>query len=105
MGFIGGFGQRLNCEVSGPLWRGVLMSWPEAPVVSTGACSLRWKKWAFPLVQAEQMATSTPAKRLKLTRKGRLEPGLDADLVVLNPDYSAALTFVGGQERYRQWGG
>ena len=59
----------------------------------------------IPLVQAVQMATSTPAKRLKLTRKGRLEPGLDADLVVLNPDYSAALTFVGGQERYRQWGG
>ncbi|WLD94805.1 beta-aspartyl-peptidase [Alkalihalobacillus sp. AL-G] len=38
------------------------------------------------LEQALQVVTSTPAKILKLDRKGRIKPGNDADLVILDAD-------------------
>lgn len=104
-GIYRGFGQEI--ELRG--FRATLAGRPDVLAGSASGLNrclqFAVEEVGIPLVQAVQMATSTPAKRLKLTRKGRLEPGLDADLVVLNPDYSAALTFVGGQERYRQWGG
>ncbi|MCK9221334.1 MAG: N-acetylglucosamine-6-phosphate deacetylase [Limnochordia bacterium] len=56
----------------------------------------------IPLENAVQMASTTPAKRLGLQSKGRIEPGLDADIAVLNRDYSARMTLVGGKVGFRQ---
>jgi allantoinase len=44
----------------------------------------------LPLVLTEglpvELVTSRPAERFRLSRKGRLEPGADADLVLVEPD-------------------
>ncbi len=42
--------------------------------------------WQIPLEQALAPVTSTPAGYLKLKGKGRIAEGMDADLVVLDPD-------------------
>jgi len=42
----------------------------------------------FPLETALQFVTSNVAQILRLKSKGRIQPGLDADLVILNADYS-----------------
>ncbi len=39
-----------------------------------------------PLATALRVITSNPAQLLKLRRKGRLEPGMDADVVLLDPN-------------------
>jgi len=50
-----------------------------------------------PLPEAIRMASLNPARRLGLEeRKGSLEAGKDADLVVFNPDFSAWKVMVGG---------
>lgn len=46
------------------------------------------------------MASATPATVLGLTRKGRLVPGADADLVVLTPDLQVRQTIIGGVMAY-----
>ncbi len=43
---------------------------------------------AIPLEQALQVLTSNPADILKLPGKGRIEPGFDADLVLLDPGFN-----------------
>ncbi|HEU5316426.1 MAG TPA: N-acetylglucosamine-6-phosphate deacetylase [Chloroflexota bacterium] len=54
------------------------------------------------LVDAVQMASTTPAEALGLgDRKGRLRPGYDADLVVLDADLNVRATVVGGEPVYR----
>jgi N-acetylglucosamine-6-phosphate deacetylase len=52
-----------------------------------------------PFSDAVRMASLVPARVLGV-RKGRLEPGYDADLVVLDADYCATLTIVGGKVVY-----
>ena len=53
----------------------------------------------LPLEMALPMATEVPARILGLSdRKGRIEPGMDADLVVITPDLRISRTFVRGQE-------
>ena len=53
------------------------------------------------LTEAVQMASSTPARILKLTpRKGRLEEGADADIAVLDWGYRVLRTIVGGETVY-----
>lgn len=53
------------------------------------------------LTEAVQMASSTPAKILKLTpRKGRLIEGSDADVSVLDWGYRVLRTIVGGETVY-----
>jgi beta-aspartyl-dipeptidase (metallo-type) len=44
------------------------------------------KEHGFSLEQMLPLATSNPAAALKLSRKGRLAPGMDADLLVLERD-------------------
>lgn len=52
------------------------------------------------LADALRMATETPARVLGLTSKGRIAPGCDADIVVLNRDLIVAQTFVCGRLAY-----
>ncbi len=53
------------------------------------------------LVEAVQMASLNPVRALGLDgRKGRVAPGLDADLVVLTPDLDVRETWVGGRAVY-----
>jgi N-acetylglucosamine-6-phosphate deacetylase len=49
-----------------------------------------------PLPEAAKMASTTPARLLGLRGKGVLAPGKDADLVVLEDDFTVALTMAGG---------
>jgi N-acetylglucosamine-6-phosphate deacetylase len=54
-----------------------------------------------PLKEVVQMASSTPAKILRLTpRKGELRVGSDADLTVLDLSYRVQRTIVGGETVY-----
>jgi len=54
------------------------------------------------LAEAVQMASLNPARLIGVQdRKGSLEPGKDADLVVLDEDYKVQMTIVRGQEVYR----
>jgi len=48
------------------------------------------------LAEALTMATATPARVLNLERKGRIAPGCDADLVVLDESLHVTQTFVKG---------
>jgi N-acetylglucosamine-6-phosphate deacetylase len=48
------------------------------------------------LAEALTMATATPARVLNLERKGRIAPGCDADLVVLDESLHVMQTFVKG---------
>jgi N-acetylglucosamine-6-phosphate deacetylase len=41
--------------------------------------------------------TQNPAQALRLQGKGLLEPGADADIVILDTDLSVVRTFVGGR--------
>ena len=59
---------------------------------------LRWLK--LPPEQVWAMGTLNPARLLGLARKGRLEPGADADLVLWADDLRPAQTWVGGACTY-----
>jgi N-acetylglucosamine-6-phosphate deacetylase len=49
-----------------------------------------------------QMATLTPARSIGIaSRKGSLEPGKDADIVLLTPDLQVKMTIVMGKVAYR----
>lgn len=48
------------------------------------------------LVEALTMATASPAKVLGLTRKGRIAPGYDADLLVMDSALNVKMTVRGG---------
>jgi N-acetylglucosamine-6-phosphate deacetylase len=57
----------------------------------------------FPLAQAVEMATSTPARIVGVDdRKGSLAPGMDADITVLDRDLSVMLTMVEGRIVHRR---
>ncbi len=55
-----------------------------------------------PLREAVQAASAVPARLLGLARKGRIAPGCDADLVVLDREGRVALTLIGGQIAYQR---
>lgn len=61
---------------------------------------LRWLK--LPPEQVWAMGTLNPARLLGLDRKGRLEPGADADLVLWDGDLTAARTWVKGNSVYEK---
>lgn len=55
-----------------------------------------------PLPEAVQMASQTPASLLGLdAKKGKLESGYDADLIVLDTNFTCRQTIVAGKEVYR----
>jgi len=54
-----------------------------------------------PLERVLPAFTSNPARLLRLPHKGRLDPGADADLVVLGPDGGAADTMARGRWHVR----
>ena len=54
-----------------------------------------------PLVEALRMASLNPARALKLSKKGVLAPGMDADLVILSDDLEVIATFVQGCRVHR----
>jgi N-acetylglucosamine-6-phosphate deacetylase len=54
-----------------------------------------------PVAKVLQMASQTPAEALALSNKGRLAPGRDADLVVLDRSLQVHLTMIQGQIAYR----
>lgn len=56
----------------------------------------------IPLKDAVTMATQTPADVLGLKTKGRLAPGADADLVLLDDKFEVLWTMVGGELVYRR---
>lgn len=52
----------------------------------------------LPLSDALRLVTTTPARELALNRKGRIEPGYDADLVVFGDRLTVQHVFAKGQE-------
>lgn len=55
-----------------------------------------------PLTEALRMASLNPARALKLSNKGALVPGADADLILLSDDLEVIATFVQGRRVHRQ---
>jgi len=56
-----------------------------------------------PLAQAVEMASTTPAAVLRLShRKGSIEPGKDADLVLLDAELEVVMTVSRGRITYRR---
>lgn len=58
----------------------------------------------IPLHEAVTMATQTPADLLGLPNKGRLVPGADADIVLLDKHFDVMWTMVNGKMVYQQTG-
>jgi N-acetylglucosamine-6-phosphate deacetylase len=55
------------------------------------------------LPKAIQMASFNPAKSIGIDdKKGSLEPGKDADIVILNKNLETELTMVAGKVVYRR---
>jgi len=55
-----------------------------------------------PLAECVQMGTLTPARSIGVAdRKGSLEPGKDADIVILTPDLNVVTTMIGGRVVHR----
>jgi N-acetylglucosamine-6-phosphate deacetylase len=59
------------------------------------------RKVGVPLPEAIAMASSNPARTLGAVTKGKIEPGADADLVVISPELEIVQTFVAGQQVFR----
>lgn len=54
-----------------------------------------------PVEQAVRMATENPAQVMGLPKKGRLAPGMDADVVVFDAHFKVQRTMVGGKTVYQ----
>jgi len=53
----------------------------------------------FALEEVLPLATANPARILRLERKGRIEPGMDADLLVLRQDSLELVEVIAGGRR------
>lgn len=56
-----------------------------------------WKTAEIHLGDLVRMVTLSPAKSIGADQKGSIEPGKDADIVVLDPDYNIELVMVEGE--------
>lgn len=56
----------------------------------------------LPLWEAVKAATENPARRLGLTGKGAIQPGNEADLVLLDSEFNVCQTFINGDLAYRR---
>jgi N-acetylglucosamine-6-phosphate deacetylase len=54
-------------------------------------------KFGLPLDQAFKMASTNPAKIMRIEHKGMIAPGYDADLVILNSKLKVKNTIVNGK--------
>jgi N-acetylglucosamine-6-phosphate deacetylase len=61
---------------------------------------VNWTAWAFE--DALLGLTLNPARALRLDKKGSLEPGNDADIVVLDSEGKVVMTFVSGRVVYER---
>ncbi|WP_059105678.1 N-acetylglucosamine-6-phosphate deacetylase [Shouchella shacheensis] len=61
-------------------------------------------KSGIPLRDAVRMATETPANILGLENKGRIAPGADADLVLMNDRFEVVWTMINGNMVYSRSG-
>ena len=53
------------------------------------------------LDEAIRMATVYPAEAMRIgNRKGRVAPGLDADFLLMTPDFELKSTWIGGTRVY-----
>jgi N-acetylglucosamine-6-phosphate deacetylase len=59
-------------------------------------------KWGCRAADACRMSSEVPARLLGLTSKGRLAPGFDADLVLLDADLCVSATFREGRRIYQR---
>jgi N-acetylglucosamine-6-phosphate deacetylase len=66
-------------------------------VTTMDECVRRMARIAGTLPEALRMAAGAPAKVWGLSKKGRLLPGYEADVVALREDQTVAMTWVGGQ--------
>jgi N-acetylglucosamine-6-phosphate deacetylase len=66
--------------------------------VATADRLVRTMARAAGLEDAVRMMTATPARILGLSRKGRLAPGCDADIVLFDDDVNVSRVFIGGRE-------
>ncbi len=84
--------------------RAVLADHPETVAGSVltmdRAVALAVRDAGVPLITALQASSLNPARALGESRKGRLSPGADADLVVLDRDFCTVSTIVGGRVAY-----
>ena len=60
------------------------------------SCVKKAIEFGIDFYEAVKMASETPANSLGL-KKGRIETGFDADLVILNDDLSVYKTIIGGK--------
>jgi N-acetylglucosamine-6-phosphate deacetylase len=60
------------------------------------------EKVGVSLNEAVQMATDNPARLLRLRSKGRLEPGYDADITIMDNDFNIMETIVEGETIYKK---
>jgi len=59
-------------------------------------------KFGFSLEDAVRAASCNPAAVMRYSKKGMLVPGMDADIVVFDKDFSVLITIVGGKIRYKK---
>jgi N-acetylglucosamine-6-phosphate deacetylase len=53
--------------------------------------------WGYPLPQAVRCATANPAALLQLKNRGQIARGFQADILLLNKDFSPEKLFIGGE--------
>ena len=84
--------------------RAVLADHPETVAGSVltmdRAVALAVREAGVPLLTALRAASLHPATVLGESRKGRLSPGADADIVVLDRDFRTLSTIIGGRVAY-----
>jgi D-hydantoinase len=96
-------------ETKAPGYRDIFDAWYGAPGVQT-LLPVMWdafRRRSLPLPLLARVMSEAPARIFGLERKGAIAPGLDADLVILDPDREVELRSEDqiGQSRYTLYEG